>query len=94
MNRKDRRAKAAKSKKVLKKAKNGETELETKMALFGHMPDNCNVCQAPFDKKDREMVMSWHVIVREKQEKVNLYCPPCWEKGISFIKMLQGRKKK
>ena len=94
MNRKDRRTKAAESKKALKKAKHAGSEVEQKMALFGRMPDNCNVCQGPFDKKNKEMVMSWHVIVREKQEKVNLYCPTCWTKGVSFMKMMQGNLKK
>ena len=94
MNRKERRAKAAQSKKAVKKAKKMDTGIEEKMALFGQMPDNCNVCQAPFNKKDRDMVMSWHVIVRENQGKVNLYCPTCWDKGLNFIKMLQGGFKK
>jgi len=94
MNRKERRAKAAESKKTMKKARKNGSELEQKMALFGHMPDNCNVCQSPFDKKDKEMVMNWHVIVRENQQKVNLYCPPCWDKGLSIIKMLQSKRKK
>jgi hypothetical protein len=38
-----------------------------------------------FDKKNKEMVMSWYVIVREKEEKVNLYCPGCWSKARKII---------
>ena len=27
------------------------------------------------DKKDKKMVTTWNVVVREKEGKVNLYCP-------------------
>ena len=32
------------------------------------------------------MVMSWNVIVREKQGIVRLYCPECWSKATQFAK--------
>ena len=67
MNRKQRReaAKQAKSQ--------GNQELEEKIGLFGKMPDHCLVCEKDFDKRDREQVMSWNVVVREKENRVNLY---------------------
>ena len=89
MNRKDRRARASQSRRAIKKAKKSGSDIETKMALFGHLPDKCVVCIEPFDKNDRDMVMSWNVVVREKEGKVNLYCPSCWQKGIDLVKELQ-----
>ena len=80
MNREQRRAAAKQAK------SDGNEELESKMALFGKLPDECLTCQKPFDKKDREMVMSWTVIVKEKKEQVRLYCPSCWEMAQEMVK--------
>ena len=84
MNRQQRRAAAKQAK------KDGTEEVAEKVALFGKLEDECLVCAKPFDKKDKEMVMSWNVVVREKEEKVNLYCPTCWERAQSVIE--QARK--
>jgi len=89
MNRKDRRAQQAESKKAIKKAKKTQTDMQAKMTLFGHLPENCMVCNAPFDKTDRDMVMSWNVVVREEEQKVNLYCPPCWQRATDLIEEMQ-----
>ena len=72
MNREQRRAAAKQMK------KDGTEEVAEKVALFGKLEDECLVCAKPFDKKNKEMVMSWSVVVREREEKVNLYCPECW----------------
>jgi len=85
MNRKDRRAQSAKYRKTVKKAKGAETPIGAKMLLFGLIPEECTACSAAFDKTDREMVMSWNVVVREEEEKVNLYCPPCWQQALDVI---------
>ena len=72
MNRKERRA--------LTKgvpAKHRE-ELADKVALFGKLPESCTLCSEAFDKKDREMLSSWKVVVI--QETVRLYCPHCVQK--------------
>ena len=75
MNRKQRRA-------AMKEAKSdGNQELESKIALFGKMPDECFTCEAPFDKKNKEMAMSWNVVVHGEEEIVRLYCPECWDKA-------------
>ena len=84
MNRKQRRAAAKQMK------KDGTEEVAEKAALFGKLEDECLVCEEPFDKTNKEMVMSWSVVVREKEGKVNLYCPACWEKAQSVIE--QARK--
>ena len=83
MNRKQRReaAKQAKSQ--------GNSELHEKISLFGKMPDHCMICQEDFDKMDKEQVMSRNVVVREKEDRVNLYCPQCWEKSLKFIEEIQ-----
>ena len=72
-----------------KKSKKLEKELTKKINMFGQLEDCCLVCEKPFDKKDREMVMSWYVAVREKEKKVNLYCPSCWDKAMETIKEIK-----
>tara|TARA_R100000995_G_C3484056_1_gene125961 strand:+ start:4272 stop:4556 length:285 start_codon:yes stop_codon:yes gene_type:complete len=82
--RKIRRQKANKKKKI------AEKEMATKVALFGKLPSKCLTCDKPFDKMNKEQVMSWSVVVRENEDRVNLYCPPCWERA---QKMVQEFKK-
>jgi len=71
------------------KQTNAEKEMGKKVALFGKLGQECLVCEKPFDKTDKEMVKSWYVIVRNETKQVNLYCPPCWEKGNQMVKELQ-----
>ena len=67
MNRKQRRA-------VNKYMGSDLTEnLAQKISQFGNLPEQCNACQAAFDKKDKDMIQSWSVVV--KQEMVRLFCP-------------------
>jgi len=80
MNREQRRAAAKQAK------KGGNEEMAEKVALFGLIGDQCLVCNKPFDKTNREQVMSWSVVVREKEEKVNLYCPDCWNGALDMLK--------
>ena len=77
MNRKQRRAMA--------KATNTEKALATEVALFGFLPDKCDTCHELFDKKNKEMSMSWSVVVHREAEKVRLFCPPCIEKAKKVI---------
>tara|TARA_R110000851_G_scaffold300901_1_gene457141 strand:+ start:486 stop:773 length:288 start_codon:yes stop_codon:yes gene_type:complete len=71
--------------KATKGKKDAEKEMTTKVALFDKISDKCLTCEKPFDKMDKEQVMSWNVVVRQEEEKVNLYCPECWEKAIKII---------
>jgi hypothetical protein len=91
MNREQRRAAAKQAK------KDGNPDMEEKIALFGKLSDECLTCARPFDKKNKEMVMSWHVVVRDEEESVNLYCPSCWDKAMGlleeFKKHLEEKKK-
>ena len=73
-------------KQAKKGKKRAEKELATKVALFGNLPKKCLTCEEPFDKLNREQVMSWNVVVRQKEEKVNLYCPECWDNAQQTIK--------
>jgi len=72
--------------KIKNKNKRGaEKELSRKIGLFDKIPDRCLTCNIQFDKKNKEMVMSWYVVVREQEENVNLYCPDCWNKAKKII---------
>ena len=71
------------------KKKQAKQDLKEKISLFSQIDDYCLVCEKPFDKKNKEMVQSWYVIVRESQNKVNLYCPECWERANSLIKEIK-----
>ena len=86
LERKLRRKQANKAK------KKADKELATKVALFGKLPDKCLTCEAPFDKLNREQVMSWNVVVRQETEKVNLYCPECWGNAQKVIKQYMEDK--
>ena len=69
MNRKQRRA--------LNKHMDKDTasNLATKMSQFDKLPQSCDACHKEFDKKNKDMVQSWSVVV--KQEIVRLFCPDC-----------------
>ena len=69
MNRKQRRA--------IKKQVGAEAQekMANQVAQFGKMPEQCQICQKEFDKKNKEMVESWSVVV--KQDVVRLFCPDC-----------------
>ena len=82
MNRAERRARQ----RALKKAGKKDTDMGKKLGLFEKIPEKCLTCDKEFDKKNKEMVMSWNVIVREKQGIVRLYCPECWDKATQFAK--------
>jgi hypothetical protein len=73
-----------------------EKEMAEKIGLFNQIQDQCLICHAPFDKKNKEQVQSWYVIVRKEENRVNLYCPPCWSSALNTVKELEeqiNRKK-
>ena len=55
------------------------------MNMFSWLPDECSSCLDPFDKTNKEIVMSWSVVVREKEKIVRLYCPDCWGTATAVI---------
>ena len=84
----ERKLKRKQSNKVKKEA---EKEMAAKVALFGKLPSCCLTCEKTFNKMDKEQVMTWSVVVRENEEKVNLYCPECWD---SAKKLLEDYKER
>ena len=69
------------------KEKAAKKELQKKVGLFNKLENNCLVCQKDFDKKNKDMVMSWSVVVKE--DKVRLYCPECWERAKKLIEEIK-----
>ena len=49
----------------------------------------CLTCGEPYDKTNKEHVTTWSVVVRKKEEKVNLYCPTCWNNAKEFLEQLK-----
>ena len=72
MNRQERRAMEKKM------GKDTTKNLSEKIFQFNKLPESCNACNKSFNKKDKEMVQSWSVVV--KQEVVRLFCPECISK--------------
>ena len=72
MNRKTRRS--------LKKHSGQESidNIAEKMFLFDKLPSKCDVCGDFFDRKDKKMVQSWKVVIKEQQKAVRLFCPRCY----------------
>jgi uncharacterized protein with PIN domain len=70
MNRKQRRT----AEKVMGK------ETAQRANLMLSTPEKCLTCEAKFDKKSKEMAMTWFVEVFNEQKRVDLYCPECQEK--------------
>lgn len=59
------------------------------ISMFENLGDECSACDKPFDKKSKEQVATWNVVVREKEKIVRLYCPQCWEMANNLIKEIQ-----
>lgn len=71
--------------------KGKKPDLEKKVGLFDKLPKQCTNCDAPYDKKDKKMAMTWSVVVREQENKVNLYCPTCWNSAKEMIAELKEK---
>ncbi len=65
--------------------KQQKKDLNQKMGMFDRLPDECSACEKPFDKRNKEMVMSWNVVVRAEEKIVRLYCPECWGKAKEVV---------
>ena len=83
MNRKQRRALAKQT------SKQKSQEMTEKITQFENLPDECLACFKPFDKKDKQMAMTWNVVVREKTNTVRLYCPDCWSLATNAIETMK-----
>jgi hypothetical protein len=80
MNRKQRRKLGIK--------KDTQDKMESQIGLFNKIPDECLVCQKPYDRKNKQMAMTWSVVVKEqdKDNPVRLYCDTCWETAQRVIR--------
>jgi hypothetical protein len=65
--------------------KEAEEALTKQVGMFGLLPDECNVCHSPFDKKSKEMAQTWIVVVRHEEKLVRLFCPQCVDKVKEFL---------
>ena len=74
------------------KKKQAEKDMQTKLGLFDKLPDHCLTCFAPYDKMNKEQVKTWNVVVREKEGRVNLYCPDCWKKATNLIEEIRKER--
>lgn len=83
MNRKQRRA-------MQKLSKQKSTQkLGEKMMQFDKLPDQCSACLKAYDKKNKQMAMTWSVVVKEEKDTVRLYCPDCWNMANEAIETLR-----
>ena len=69
--------------------KEKKPDLDKKIGLFDKLPKQCTNCDKPYDKKDKKMAMTWSVVVREQENKVNLYCPVCWDEAHKLIAQMK-----
>lgn len=69
------------------KGKEAKKDLQEKIGLFNKLGEECLVCQKDFDKKNKEMVMTWSVVVKE--DTVRLYCPQCWGRANNLIQEIK-----
>ena len=72
-------------KRKLKKQTKDNKILAEQISLFGKLPNSCDACNKSFDKTDKEMVFSWKVVVKEKEQVVRLFCPECHDKATKVI---------
>jgi len=84
---------------MVRKLKNKKTHKQTqkdykqKLGLFDKLPEECLACLEPFDRQNKEQVMTWNVVVRNEKEEVRLYCPECWSKAQQVVKDFEQRIK-
>ena len=65
--------------------------MKKRLGFLINYPKQCTNCDAPYDKKDKKMAMTWSVVVREQENKVNLYCPVCWDNAHKMIAELKEK---
>ena len=74
-----------------KSHKQTQRDLKQKMNMFDRLPENCLTCLEPFDRKNKEQVQSWFVVVKNEENKVRLYCPDCWQKAKDIVEDFRKR---
>ena len=65
-----------------KKEKQARKDLQKKMNdqldVANNMPQSCEACSSVFDKKDKQMLDEWHIVIYPDRPRPTLYCPVCW----------------
>jgi uncharacterized protein with PIN domain len=77
-------------KKQVQAKKDAQESLNQQVSMFGLLPDNCSICNADFDKSNREMAMTWRVVTNEEKKRVTLICPDCHQKIDEGMKKVFG----
>ena len=68
--------------------KEKQKDLSQKLNMFDRLPDECYTCEAPFDRKNKQQVQSWFVVVKNAEQSVRIYCPECWDKAQKSLQKL------
>ena len=68
--------------------------MKKQINMFHKLGDKCSSCLKAYNKKLKEHVTTWKVIVREQEGLVRLYCPECWNAAIKAIKEVESGKDK
>lgn len=55
--------------------------MTSQLNMFDRIPDKCDTCHAAFDRKSKEMAMTWFVVVKSAEKVVRLFCPECMKKA-------------
>jgi hypothetical protein len=61
--------------------KEQKKDLNQKLNMFDRLPDQCYTCETAFDRKNKQQVQSWFVVVKNAEQTVKVYCPECWDKA-------------
>tara|TARA_A100001015_G_C14967367_1_gene703567 strand:- start:456 stop:734 length:279 start_codon:yes stop_codon:yes gene_type:complete len=69
--------------------KKKQKSIQEHMMWFDKMPDHCVACFKPYIKNNKEMAQKWTVVVRKKEDKVNLYCDSCWNDANNMIQEIK-----
>lgn len=75
-----------------KSHKDKQKDLKQKLNMFDRLPDHCLTCNCEFDRKNKEQVQSWFVVVKNETQTVNLYCPSCWQKATKLVQDFYTQK--
>ena len=65
--------------------------MQEQMNMFDKIPNACLTCDKPFDKMSKEDARSFRVVVRETENKVNLYCDNCWERAVNILQEFEKK---
>jgi len=79
-----------KIKRVTTSRKRAKKDMQQKLNMFDRLPSECSACLSLFDKQDKEMVRAWHVVVKNTESVVRLYCPKCWGAAISAVESVEA----